>query len=52
MAYVLKFKTDYPNMVENEKLGQTIEGRDLWVIKIHSPGAYNPSKPGLWLNSG
>jgi hypothetical protein len=52
LSYVLKFKTDYPNMVEVETIGKSIEGRDLYVIKVHSPGAYNPNKNGLWLNSG
>jgi carboxypeptidase T len=51
MAYVLKFKSDYPNMVDNEVIGKTLEGRDLYVIKVHSPGAINPNKPGLWINS-
>lgn len=52
MAYVLKFKQDYPDMVEIETIGKSIEGRDLIVLKIHSPGQYNPSKSGIWINSG
>lgn len=52
MAYVLKFKQDYPDMVEIETIGKSIEGRDLIVLKVHSPGQFNPNKKGLWFNSG
>jgi hypothetical protein len=36
MAYVLKFKQDYPTMVDIEEIGKTLEGRPLIVVKVHS----------------
>jgi hypothetical protein len=35
MAYVLKFKEDYPTMVDIEEIGKTLEGRPLIVVKVH-----------------
>jgi hypothetical protein len=41
----------YKNMVQIFELGHTVQNRTIWGYRLHAPGAYNPSKPGVWMNS-
>lgn len=38
-------------MTELFSIGKTHEGRDIFGIKIYSPGKYDPSKPAIHFNS-
>lgn len=50
-AYYTRLFSQHSNMVEKETIGKTIENRDMVVYTIHAPGAYNSSKPALWINA-
>jgi len=49
--YYKKIASDYPRMVELDVIGKSIEGRDINVLRIHSPGTYDPSKPSFYVQS-
>lgn len=51
LQYNLQLKEKYPRFMERFELGQTVENRTIWGFTVHSPGAYNASKPGIWINS-
>jgi hypothetical protein len=43
---------NYPNLTHLQSIGKSVEGRELWVLKItNSKTGPGESKPGLWLDS-
>ena len=46
------FADEYPELVTVESIGQTYEGRDIWLATVtnHETGAHN-EKPAVWVDA-
>lgn len=51
LTYTERLMATHSNMARRELIGKSIENRDMNVYTIHAPGAYNSSKPALWINA-
>jgi hypothetical protein len=48
---VHQLQTQYPNLVHVESIGKSLEGRDVWAVKISTnPGGHEPAKPAVLFN--
>jgi len=49
--YLENLRETHANMVEKDTIGETFEKRPITVYTVHAPGAFNSSKPALWVNT-
>ncbi len=38
-------------MMSKGVIGKSIQGRDIFRYLVHAPGAYNPSKPSVYIQA-
>jgi len=50
-AYLENLRRTFPTMVDRDTIGPSLERRNIYVYRIHAPGAWNPNKPALFFNS-
>ena len=44
---------EYPNLVQEKRVvGQTYEGRNLYVLKVGNPRPDGKLKPAIWMDAG